>query len=357
MFDYNRFPLTRSRKQISDLRERPVATPFLDKHYARWCLTLPKELRNISAQDFPNIVAVGGGKGGVGKSLISANLAAKLGELGFRVLLVDLDWGGANLHTYFGLATPRYTINDFLQTGKESLSSIRVPTNSKMVDLVAGGRRELALGGTELGNLIRIWKALSKVKSEMNADFVVLDLGAGTEIHTVDFFAAAHVGISAVLPEPTSIENAYAFLKATFVRQLKYVGERLGEESATERLISELLTAGNAHGFGFAEKITNLRRQYPAIVDAFVESLRGRYVGLVLNQTRSYKDLEIGSSMEQICRSYFGYQANFLGALNYDEAAWKALRNRRLLVGDFPHSLISKRVEELARKIAIMVGY
>src|SRR5690606_11405540 len=88
-------------------------TPALAAQYEGWLAGLPSHIEAPTFQ-VPAIVAVGGGKGGVGKSLVSANLAIRLGLSGRKVLAIDLDMGGANLHTYFGLAAPRVNLADAL---------------------------------------------------------------------------------------------------------------------------------------------------------------------------------------------------------------------------------------------------
>ena len=80
--------------------------------------------------------------------------------------------------------------------------------------------------------------------------------------------------------------------------------------------------------------------------------MQGRYLGVVLNQARNQADMDIGQSMEHICQKYFGFQSRYLGYLNYDEAVWKSLRNRRHLMTDFPHSLIAKRLAVVANQAA-----
>ena len=99
---------TAARGMIGLRGPKPDPTVIAARMAARqrgWELGLPG-YADLSGRCPPPIIAVGGGKGGVGKSLVSANLAVKLAASGWRVLAIDMDIGGANLHTYFGLPTP-----------------------------------------------------------------------------------------------------------------------------------------------------------------------------------------------------------------------------------------------------------
>lgn len=334
---------------------------YTDRVEKDWLAGLPADFTVDVPQKKPVIISVGGGKGGVGKSLLSANLAASLGQLGFKVLLIDLDFGGANLHTYFGLGLPKKTLADFILKGQYSFAQIITETPLPKVMLAAGGRDEAWADAASFGTgtFTGLWDALIHSREQHDFDFIIQDLGAGTHRYTIDFFTSSHLGIIIVLPEPTSIENAYSFLNATLWKLVENVGMQLntlGEaESIRQVLFSkeQSITRRGSH----SEKLDKIRSHYPATVDQILRALSGRQIGFVINQIRSQRDIDLGHSMETICRKYFGFQTCDLGYLNYDDSAWKALRNRRLLSLDFPHSLLNRRVGEVTRKTLSTLGY
>lgn len=359
--DGNRVTIdTAAVKQSSDSSKGEVKrySSKLDEQFSGWVKGLPPYV-SVPSGEIPKFIAIGGGKGGVGKSLVSANLAAKLAYSGYRVLIVDLDIGCANLHTYFGIPKPKYTLADFVLTSQKSFAEILTPTNIDQVALVAGGQeaawgRHLAQGPEVL---LSLWNALFRAREDFQIDFVLMDLGAGTHRHTMDFFATAHVGVLTVLPEPTSIENTYVFLKSHLWHLVDNVSQRINQTDAAKILRGLLVKVGQG-GFasGYKEALGNMMAEYPDLIGATLGAIRGRTTGIVINQSRTQPDLEIGPSMELICRRYFGLQANFLGELNYDEAAWKSLRNRRLLVSDFPYCMFAKKLGGVTERTLHTLG-
>lgn len=334
--------------------------PLLASRQRGWIQGLPSYV-SVPTEQVPTVLAVGGGKGGVGKSLLSANLGVRLSRLGYKVLVVDLDIGGANLHTYFGLSTTSVSLADFMLRGSRNFSDVMLSTAVPDVMFVAGSREDSwgTDGNVERAALARLWTAILMARVDHQFDFVLLDLGAGTHRHTIDLFCGAHLGIVTVLPEPTSIENAYLFLKTALWRLIDHVGARENNAEAAAD-IKAMLTASDTQGFqvrGYADRLRSLAQRYPGLVSQVFSALHGRSVGIVVNQTRSQQDIDIGRSMELIGQRYFGLTTTALGWLNYDEAAWKSLRNRRLLSVDFPHSALTRRVTDLAVRALQTLGY
>jgi flagellar biosynthesis protein FlhG len=314
-----------------------------------WQTGLPT-FANLHLQgEVPSMIAVGSGKGGVGKSTLSANLAAKLGQAGQRVLLMDLDIGGANLHTYFGLPAPAYTLADYVVYNRVPFERTLQPTPIANVLLAIGGKEEV---WSELEDLppslfTELWKKILSARTEHNIDVVIFDLGAGTQKHTIDFFSSAHLGILTVVPEPTSIENAYSFLKTVLWRLVDHTGMRtqLFQEAA---YIKEYLFQNPTVQKNYRHKFQELQSVYPFFMHELQQLLCSRKIGMVMNQVRCQKDIEIYRSMCTIVPEYFGYTTQPLGYMHYDDAAWKSLRNRRLVVTDFPHSLLARKINSIA---------
>lgn len=332
--------------------------PYKDRIHHAWKLGLPAEMPVAEPDVLPSIVAVGGGKGGVGKSVISANLATVVAGLGLRVLVVDLDLGCSNIHTHFGTASPRATLADYILHNKMSYRDILLPAPINGVAFIAGGKDDDWSDYLDHRVVkMKLWETILNAKQEFEVDLVILDLGAGVHRHTMDFFSLAHLGVVAIVPEPSSIENAYMFLKLSLWKLLDNLGSRLGAKSE----IGEILEHLGRHDISslhssYNEQLEMFRTKYPKLVEAIGDTVQSHKIGLVVNQTRVISDVEIGPSMEHICRRYFNLPAHCLGFLNYDESVWKSLRSQRLLVRDFPHSLITKRLGQIAAQLINHLG-
>ena len=159
------------------------------------------------------IIAVGGGKGGVGKSLITSSVGISLARHGKKVVVIDADLGGANLHTCLGLSTPSLTLSDFISRRVESIDDVILETGVKNLGLISGAHDHLAASNLKYGQKTRLLSCIAAV----DADFVLLDIGAGISFNIVDFFLIAEQGLIVAIPEPSSIENAYRFLKMSFL--------------------------------------------------------------------------------------------------------------------------------------------
>ena len=183
----------------------------------------PRQDELPSGRRARRIVAVGGGKGGIGKSLVSANLGIALARAGHRVTLVDVDLGGANLHTCLGINQPQGTLSDVVTKGTR-IESLAAPTGIENLTLVSGAMDALDAANPRAQARARLVEQLQT----LDADYLLLDLGAGTSLHTIDFFLLADHGVLVLLPEPTSVENAYRFLKAALFRRLQQTAQALG---------------------------------------------------------------------------------------------------------------------------------
>jgi flagellar biosynthesis protein FlhG len=167
--------------------------------------------------------------------------------------------------------------------------------------------------------------------------YVILDLGAGTSENTLDFFNAADQKIVAVTPEPTSIENAYRFMKSSFYRKLRQAESELG----IQELIATAMDPRNENGIRSpADLIRHLNRTNPEIGGHLMSKISGYQVQILLNQVRTRQDIDLGVSMKSVCSKYFGIQANYLGYVDHDNAVWQSLRKRRPLIVEFPYSSI-----------------
>lgn len=179
------------------------------------------------------IWAIGGGKGGVGKSFVAGNLGILLAHRGFRVILADLDLGGANLHTWLGVNTPEQGVSEFVDRQVEQIHELLIPTSIPQLRLISGARDGVEIANLKHTQKMRFLMALKR----LDTDFIIMDLGAGTAYNTIDFFLLAEKQLMVVIPEPTSIENAYRFLKNSFYRKLRHTSSSFGLRNVVDQML------------------------------------------------------------------------------------------------------------------------
>src|SRR3954468_23800397 len=164
----------------------------------------------------PRVVAIGSGKGGVGKSLVAANVGIFLATLGKRVVLVDAAFGAANLHIFAGVPRPSRSLSEVFVPGAPRLAELAVPTHVPGVRLI-GGVYDPPWVAEPAPELVQL---LADELRQLATDWVVVDLGPGLGSPTLELFLTADVQVIVAVPDPTSIELMHRFAKAAFLRSL-----------------------------------------------------------------------------------------------------------------------------------------
>ena len=290
------------------------------------------------------IIAVGGGKGGIGKSMLSANLGLALAERGHKVVLFDADLGGANLHTCLGVEPPKVTLSEFMEKKRTSLDELLTMTPHKNVSLVSGALDEVTAANPRYSQKLRLLKEIAR----FDADYVIIDLGAGTSYNTLDFFLIADFGIVSILPEPTSIENAYRFVKAAFFRRLKNLEHAYGISKVVDRIMADkdrfvVRTP--------ADLIAHIVREAPGRGKDLAQDLQSFGFKIVVNQMRGPEDETTAKNVRSACSKYFGVDIELFGGLPYDNAVWQAVRKRQAVLKAFPDSDVARALRQIAERV------
>jgi len=162
------------------------------------------------------VVAFASGKGGVGKTALTASMAIELGKMGKRVVVVDADFGGPDLHEWMGVSRPSVTLNTFFTYRNVDFNHLLSTTPYKGVKLISG-----EVGKIEYANprFFKRQKFLRQLHS-LDTDFVFVDLSPGVAFSTVDIFLACDEGIVITVPEPTSFMDAFNFIRSCLIRKL-----------------------------------------------------------------------------------------------------------------------------------------
>lgn len=227
---------TEELRQMLNRRRLKPGDMIWDNQQEQWLpLTeseLIKELLLPGKAPARTILAIGGGKGGVGKTSLTVSIAVALAGFGNKVVVVDADLGGSNLHHYLGIQNPPYTFFDFYTMNKESLSEIVLPTYIDNLSFISGACGTLGLANPKYMQKVRFIRQLHQIE----ADFILLDLGAGSSFNVIDFFLAAGDGVIISSPEPASVQETFHFLQMALSR-------KLARTFANHPLLSPLFTA------------------------------------------------------------------------------------------------------------------
>ena len=313
-----------------------------------WYFPIKWSSEEISLKDIPLCISVGGGKGGVGKTLVSSNLAFSLAESGYSTLVVDLDLGCSNLHSHFKTEAIKANLNDFLTNPDIPLAQVIADTKIPNLKIIAGGgERKYCLEGEAFNRGVeKLYNKILMSRQSHGFDIVIFDLGAGIHSYTLDFFLASHLGILTALPESTSIENAYTFLKQYMWKMMDNIAEKIDAEEDVEDLKDALVNSHYGQN-GYLDVIKEKYETHPELCQLLYKSMKSRFLGVVMNQIRDNSDITVGSSMSKICREFFGLNSHYLGSLNYDETVVRSLKNRSLVGESYPHSIFMRKLKKV----------
>ncbi len=284
------------------------------------------------------VISIGGGKGGIGKSLVSANLGIELARRGKRVVLVDADLGGANLHTTLGIDLPRRTLSDFIERKVARIEDVVTPTGIPNLGLVSGALDHLDAANPRHAQKMRFLRHVQ----QMDVDYAVLDLGAGTHTNVLDFFLVSDHGVLVLVPEPTAVENAYRFVKAAFWRRMRNVAQVYGYDPLI-RAVTEGRTFKSP-----VDLVASLAERDPDAGANLARHLASFRPRLVVNQARTEQDADVGRAVVAAWRKYFGLEMDYLGYIAYDDEMWRAVRARRPLLVERPDAVAARAFATVA---------
>jgi flagellar biosynthesis protein FlhG len=291
----------------------------------------------------PRIIAVGGGKGGVGKSIVASNLALALAATGQRTAVVDVDLGGANLHTLFGVPRPRYTLADFVRGDVAELADVLVPTSVPDVALISGARALPDMANPKHAHKQKLLRHLRRLPVQ----HVVLDLGAGSGFNVVDFFLAADRGLVVVTPEPTALDNAMQFLKAAFFRSLG----KVICDARVRAALADVLEESRRVGSSPRELVEAAAALDPEAGRLLREQVRAFAPLLVLNQVQSEAERRLGLGIQADCAAHLGAPLEYLGALDRDASVPAAVARSLPVLQLYPGCAFSHGIMQIADRL------
>lgn len=290
------------------------------------------------------VIAIGGGKGGTGKSLLAANLGIALSELRQHVTLIDLDLGGANLHTCLGIRSAQSTLADFVQGKVAQIENVLLPSPVERLNLINGSNDPLEIANLPYAQKIKLIKQFKKLQ----ADYIILDLGGGTSLNVLDFFLSADYGIVVSTPEPTSMENASLFIKCSMMRHLKMLLKQFPIRDLKNRIKDPRNRDTVRTFWDLLRLIRSFDEETAGKIETKLQEFR---FGMIVNQLRELGETRIGSAYQSMIRRCLGVQIDHLGQIYYDEKVPMSLKKFEPFLIRHPHSKASHSIRLIAKRI------
>lgn len=297
------------------------------------------------------IIPVASGKGGVGKSLVSANLAIALAQAGRRVVLADLDLGASNLHLILGFKAYTHGLGTYLSGAKVRFEDIIYDTEYPNLRFIPGDAEIPGLANIAYRQKTQLAKRLLSIE---DADYLILDLGAGSGANILDFFLLSGRGIVVTTPTLTATLNAYLFLKNAVFRLM---WDSFKPKSKARALLESLKKDGASLQRAYIPEILGRVSELdPASRAAFDMRMRKLSPRLVLNMLEDPKDAEKAQKIRRSCREYLGMDLEHLGIVYRDDMQDVALGSRIPIIRYKPQSILSQAVYRLADKLLSSEG-
>ena len=262
-----------------------------------------ENLRNvIKAQNIRNIentkvITITSGKGGVGKSNMAVNLAVWFTRLGKKVIILDADFGLANVEVMFG-TLPNYNLSDVIFKGM-SIRDIITP-GPLGIGFISGGSGVVGLNNLNREQIAFLVHNLSLLNDL--CDILIIDTGAGVSDQVLEFVLASPEVILVSTPEPSSLTDSYSLMKAMYKSQ-KYSKEGTNVHLVASKVMSE--TEGKA----------------------------------------------VYSKMDSVVKKFLGGDLDYLGYIAYDSSLEKAVRNQKVVSLEYPTAKSTKCFESVASKL------
>ena len=308
----------------------------------------------------PITIAILGAKGGVWTSLFSANLAIYLATIGKRVLAVDADPSGADLHAMLGIG-PRvapYAAPTPAFGAEGSLASLVTPLDHESVNtlpsrepvdgpvpnlqLVDGGLSEHHRGSARRSSLRELQSRLGK----HDADFAVVDLGSAATDSAIRFWCGANHRLALTMPEPNAVSGLYRLVRKAFAAMAL---EHVSDERQQSALHAAFTKAGQIPAPSDIAAL--VQREWPELGHALQDCMSTLQFPFIVNQARLRADLELGDQITVAVRRRYGVPLKYLGYVEHDDAVRTCSRKRRPLLLESPGSRASRNIEKIARRL------
>lgn len=296
-------------------------------------------------------IAIAGGKGGVGKSVLASNLARILGAISGDAVAVDLDLGGSNLHTYLGIRNTNAGIGNFLADRRLPFAKLIAHTQYQGLRFVPGDVLVSGVADVAAAQRKRICEAVEAIE----ATYTIIDLGSGSNAGVVDFFRIANGGVVVTTPQPQAVLNAFGFLKNVAFATITEVAQ--GNRRATT-LLNKVMhdkVPGSTPPLSYVlEEVRDIDRRLAAKMQKAIDAVKPQ---LIVNMMRTPGEFDSVRNLGQLIKTNLGIELSCLGAVFFDDQVNDASSERTPITQKAPSSLIGRQLVRIAEKIAQSPNY
>lgn len=278
--------------------------------------------------------SLAGGKGGVGRTVLAANLGIQLARAGRTVTLIDLDLQGGTLHGALGFTRLKRGLSQFDADPSARLTGFSLDTSIHRLQLIGGLQ-----GSRPPVDPLALVQRIVEQLPDLPAEYILIDCGSGRASGTLAAFAAATLGIVVCTPEPAALESACLFAEAHLRACLETALPR-----DTRGALEDLLRADgiDPQQTTFRSLMTRIAAIDAAACQAVAQVVRRTRLELLVNQVRDEDDEEAGSALATSFRKCFGLELPIAGLVQHDPSVLQAVHKRRPLSQQFPNTLATK---------------
>lgn len=292
-----------------------------------------------------HILPIASGKGGVGKTFVAVNLGIQMARRKKKTVIVDLDIGGSNLHTYLGLRSGEWGVGTFLTEKHDNLNDFLTSSGHENLAIVQGDQLIPDLANLTKGQMEKLIRGVKGIE----ADVVILDLGAGSHANVVDFFMLSGRGVMVAAPNHGSVLNSFSFLKTCVYRLFRH----RSEDPRVRRIISSVRLMNQEGSFKtFWDVLNNIAALDRELAFDFKKAVDDFRPSIIFNQVENPADIDILAQLVDLIYQKLLLSVDILGYLPLEDATRWSVKDRTPLSVSAPASKASKNLEKMAAKLA-----
>jgi len=293
----------------------------------------------------PTIIPVASGKGGVGKSMITANVALAVARMGHRTIAMDLDLGGSNLHLFLGVPNRYPGVGDFLKAKRGELEDLLVPTLEPRLRFIPGDGKTPFMANIAHAQKVKLINRIQK----LDADYIFLDLGAGSTFHTLDLFGLKPRGLLVTTPDYPAILSMLSFLKNYILRAIE---RRMVPHRSVHLMLREIFTRPLEEQMPSIETLQSaIDAEDPAagrIAAAIYRNCRPR---IIFNQGRHPDDSKMAANISKSMATVLNVEADYFGFVFADAEVHAAARANTPLLEFCPDGMAARNIAKIAERV------